>query len=127
MTFVDHAEAETAINGKAEALHTHTGADLVAYTFRTITANYTLTSSDEDGVILYVTASSGVTITLPTGLNSGKIIPWVVAGTGAATFTAGSGATRDALGGTYTSAGQFSQGTILTRPTDAFLIGGNLA
>lgn len=95
-------------------------------TQKPITANYTVIASDLIDTVLHVTASSAITITLPTGLTTEIAIPWRQFGQGQVTFVAASGGSLLSRGGANKAAGQYSGGVVTAINSTAWLLEGDI-
>lgn len=100
-----------------------------ALTKRNITANYTLVLADEIDVLLHSTATTAITITLPSdtvAINLEVPLPWRQYGAGQVTFAAGASATLISRGAVFNSAGQYAGGTITKVATSTWLLEGDI-
>ncbi len=89
-----------------------------------VTADYTLTAADS-GYIIYVEATSAVTITLPTGLTIGYNVSVYQDGDGTVTF-AGSGATVFNRLNRFKTAGKHAGVGVVQYKTNEFVLTGDL-
>jgi hypothetical protein len=115
-------------NGTITALSTTT---TTAGSYRlsavTTSAATTLTlNSTHNGAILRFTASSAVTITIPTGLGAAFSCSVIQEGTGQITITPDAGVTRNAFGGATKTAGQYAVATLIATAANTFILGGQV-
>jgi len=98
---------------------------------RVISGNYTLVAADAVDMVLHVTASTAVTITLPSdasvSIAQEVAIPWRQYGAGQVTFAAGSGATLISRGSVVNAAGQYAEGVATKVDVNTWLVSGDLA
>jgi hypothetical protein len=93
----------------------------------TTSAATTLTlDSTHNGAILRFTASSAVTITIPTGLSSSFSCSIIQEGTGQITITPDAGVTRNAFGGATKTAGRYAVATLIATASNTFILGGQV-
>jgi hypothetical protein len=97
----------------------------IAANVNSITANYSLSSSD-NGKIINVTSSSSITITIPSGLPLGFNCMVVQNGAGQVTFS-GSGATVNNRTSRTKTAGQYAIVTIICLTTNVFITSGDMS
>lgn len=97
---------------------------------RTVSASYTLVLADADNIALHVTASTGITVTLPSdasvGIAVGSSIPGWQYGAGQVTFAAGSGATLLARGSAFKSVGQYAPFSVTKVAANTWLLAGDI-
>jgi parallel beta-helix repeat protein len=86
----------------------------------------TLADTDNNKVI-HCTASSAVTITVPSTLAAGFSCMVIQAGVGRVTFQAGSGATINSFGNLLATAGQHAPASLIRVGAGAYNLSGNLA
>lgn len=90
-------------------------------------ANTSITLANSDsGTIIRCTASSAVTITVPSTLSASFSAMVIQAGTGQVTFTAGSGATVNSFGGALKTAGQHASASLLRVGAGIYNLSGNI-
>jgi hypothetical protein len=82
--------------------------------------------STHNGAILRFTASSAVTITIPTGLGAAFSCSIIQEGTGQVTITPDAGVTRNAFGGATKTAGQYAVATLIATAANTFILGGQV-
>jgi hypothetical protein len=85
----------------------------------------TLADSDNNRVVR-CTASSAVTITVPSTLEAGFSCMVIQAGTGRVTFVAGSGATINSFGNLLATAGQHAPASLMRVASGVYNLSGNL-
>jgi hypothetical protein len=85
----------------------------------------TLADTDNNRVIR-CTASSAVTITVPSTLAAGFSCMVIQAGTGRVTFVAGSGATINSFGNLLATAGQHAPASLMRLASGVYNLSGNL-
>jgi hypothetical protein len=85
----------------------------------------TLADSDNNRVIR-CTASSAVTVTVPSTLAAGFSCMIIQAGTGRVTFVAGSGATLNSFGNLLSTAGQHAPASLMRVASGVYNLSGNL-
>jgi hypothetical protein len=85
----------------------------------------TLADSDNNRVIR-CTASSAVTLTVPSTLAAGFSCMIIQAGTGRVTFQAGSGATINSFGNLIATAGQHAPASLMRVASGVYNLSGNL-
>lgn len=90
------------------------------------TTTYTVQASDFGKLILF-TASSAVTVTVPTGLGAGFQCAWKQKGTGQLTFAAGAGATLESYNGALKSSGRYAVGSLLAEAANVLTLTGTIA
>lgn len=97
---------------------------------RSISANYTLVLADAIDIVLHSTATSAITVTLPSdatvAIGQESPIPWRQYGTAQITFAAGSGATLVSRGSVFKSAGQYAEGVVTKVAANTWLVSGDL-
>jgi hypothetical protein len=82
--------------------------------------------STHNGAILRFTASSAVTVTIPTGLGAAFSCSIIQEGTGQITITPDAGVTRNAFGGATKTAGQYAVATLIATASNTFILGGQV-
>jgi hypothetical protein len=87
--------------------------------------SHTLVSTN-NGAVLRFTASSAVTITIPTGLSSSFSCSIIQEGTGQITITPDAGVTRNAFGGATKTAGRYAVATLIATASNTFILGGQV-
>jgi hypothetical protein len=87
--------------------------------------SHTLVSTN-NGAVLRFTASSAVTITIPTGLSSSFSCSIIQEGTGQITITPDAGVTRNAFGGATKTAGQYAVAALIATASNTFILGGQV-
>lgn len=129
---------QTALNGKAASVHTHSIADITDYvapparalTKNNVTASYTLVAADAIDIVLHATAAAGITVTAPQDtaatIAQEISIPWRQYGTGQITFAAGTGATLISRGSVFKSAGQYAEGLLTKVAANTWLLSGDI-
>ena len=85
----------------------------------------TLTDTDNNKIVR-CTASSAVTITVPSTLAAGFSCMVIQAGAGQITFTAGSGATLNSFGNLLKTAGQHAPASVIRVGAGVYNLSGNL-
>lgn len=91
-------------------------------------AGTSITLADTDNnKIVRCTASSAVTITVPSTLAAGFSCMVIQAGAGQITFAAGSGATLNSYGNFLKTAGQYAPASLIRVASATYNISGNLA
>jgi hypothetical protein len=85
----------------------------------------TLADTDNNRVIR-CTASSAVTLTVPSTLAAGFSCMIIQAGTGRVTFVAGSGATINSFGNLVATAGQHAPASLMRVASGVYNLSGNL-
>lgn len=127
---------QTAIDGKASTTHTHaisdvtglqTALDAVSRTSSTITANYTVQSSDV-GKVLKVDSASAITITIPAILSANQSFDIYQKGAGVVTLTA-SGTTLQGVGSTGVNlkiSNQYTSATVFADTSTVYAVLGNV-
>lgn len=119
----------------AYATHADAEADIVRRELRirakkTITANYTLVLADGTDNLLHVTASTPVTITLPSNTSvaftNETVIPWRQFGDGQITFAPEAGMTLVSVGDAFKSAGKGAEGVVTRVNVTTWLVSGAL-
>lgn len=86
----------------------------------------TLADTDNNKIVR-CTASSAVTVTVPSTLAAGFSCMVIQAGIGQATFQAGSGATLNSFGNFLKTAGQHAPASIIRLGSGIYNLSGNLA
>jgi hypothetical protein len=90
-------------------------------------SNTSITLSDSDNnTVVRCTASSAVTITVPSTLSSGFNCMVIQAGTGTVTFAAGSGATINSFAGLLATAGRHASASLIRVASATYNLSGNL-
>jgi hypothetical protein len=90
-------------------------------------ANTAITLSDADNNrVVRCTASSAVTVTVPSTLAAGFSCMVIQAGTGQVTFVAGSGATLNSFGNLLKTAGQHAPASLMRVGAGVYNLSGNL-
>lgn len=96
-----------------------------------ITAAYTLATDDADNAVLHSTATTAVTVTLPSDtaatIAQETAIPWRQYGTGQITFAAGTGATLVSRGSVFKSTGQHAEGVLTKVAANTWLLSGDIS
>jgi hypothetical protein len=99
---------------------------------RTVTADFSIVSTDELIDTIYVDSATSVTCTLPNDLSVGLMVAIVQVGAGTVSFTAESGGTRNSRGGLVDTAGQYAIALVLVHTNTsgsnaAWIVGGDIA
>lgn len=102
------------------------------FTRRPVTGSYTVVDADGYGIVLHSTAAEAHTITLPSDEAASSLvqdapISWRQYGAGQITFAAGPGATLQALGSAFKSAGRYAEGRVTKTAPNTWLLSGQIA
>ena len=120
--------AETTLTSNLATTNCNLANAIIVLPVNSYTAAHTLSLTDQ-GFQVEVNATGAVVVTVPAfatvAFPTRTLIPWIAAGAGQVTFTPASGVTLHSATGTFTSRTQWSEGTLLCRNTNEWVLAGD--